>query len=110
MLFVSQVLIALREDRDGDDNEAAGVETLMRFSGPGSAIHQEGQVQQNKFILCAYDLAGRGLFLVSSTGGGRGGAHYSLAFTRYCFNQSCMVYGIHKGGRGGVLYCPIAVQ
>ena len=33
-----------------------------------------------------------------------------LAFTRYCYYQYCTVYGIPKGGRGGVLYCPIIVQ
>jgi len=27
-----------------------------------------------------------------------------LAFTRYCHCQYCMVYGIQKGGRGGVVY------
>jgi hypothetical protein len=39
------VLIALREDREGTVNMTAGVETLMRFSGPGSAIHMGGQVR-----------------------------------------------------------------
>jgi len=32
------------------------------------------------------------------------------AFTRYGYYQYCLVYGIPKGGRGGVVYCPIAVQ
>jgi len=39
-----------------------------------------------------------------------GSLHPALAFTRYCYYQYCMVYGIPKGGRGGVVYCPIAVQ
>jgi len=30
--------------------------------------------------------------------------------TRYCHYQSCMVYGIQKGGRGGVVYCAIDVH
>jgi len=34
----------------------------------------------------------------------------SLAFTRYCHHQCCMVYAIQKGGRGRALYCLIAVQ
>ena len=34
----------------------------------------------------------------------------ALAFTRYCYYQYCMVYGIQKGGRRRVVYCPIAVQ
>ena len=33
-----------------------------------------------------------------------------LAFTRYCYNEYCMVYGILERGRGGIVYCPIAVQ
>jgi len=33
-----------------------------------------------------------------------------LALTRYWYYQYCLVYGIQKGGRGGVVYCPIAVQ
>jgi len=33
-----------------------------------------------------------------------------LAVTRCCYYQYCMVYGIHKGGRGGVVYCAIDVQ
>jgi len=33
-----------------------------------------------------------------------------LAFTRYCYYQYCIVYSIPKGGRGGVVYCPIAVR
>ena len=33
-----------------------------------------------------------------------------LTFTRYCNDQYCMVYGLLKGGRGGVVYCAIAVQ
>jgi len=28
----------------------------------------------------------------------------NLAFTRYCYCQYCMVYGIHKGGAGGASY------
>ena len=39
----------------------------------------------------------------------RGGS-YGLAFTRYCHYQYCVVYGIHKGGRGGVVYCAIDVE
>jgi hypothetical protein len=39
------VLIALREDRESTGNVTAGVETLMRFSGPGSSIHMGGQVR-----------------------------------------------------------------
>jgi len=30
-------------------------------------------------------------------------------YTIFCY-QYCMVYGIQKGGRGGVVYWPIAVQ
>jgi len=37
-------------------------------------------------------------------------ARWCLAFTRYCCYQHCIVYGMPKGGRGGVVYCPIAVQ
>jgi len=33
-----------------------------------------------------------------------------LAFTRYCYCQYCIVYGIQKGARGGVVYCAIYVQ
>ena len=33
-------------------------------------------------------------------------ARVNPAFTRYCYHQYCMVYGIQKGGRGGVLYFP----
>jgi len=33
-----------------------------------------------------------------------------LAFTRYCHDQYCMVYGLLKGGRGGVVQRAIAVQ
>ena len=36
-------------------------------------------------------------------------AHIS-AFTRYCYDQYCMVYGIQQGGREGVVYWPIVVQ
>jgi len=39
----------------------------------------------------------------------RGGMR-DLAFTRFRSYQSCMVYGIQKGGREGVLYWPIVVQ
>jgi len=35
---------------------------------------------------------------------------YNLAFTRYCHDQYCMVYGLLKGGREGVVYCAVAVQ
>jgi len=35
---------------------------------------------------------------------------WCLAFTRYCYYQCCMVYGIYKGGREGVLYCSIDVK
>jgi len=38
------VLLALREDRESSGNVTAGVETLMRFSGPGSSIHMGGKV------------------------------------------------------------------
>jgi len=34
----------------------------------------------------------------------------TLACTRYCYNQYCMVYVIQKGHRGGVVYCAIIVQ
>jgi len=37
-------------------------------------------------------------------------ATYSLAFTQYWYYQYCMVYGIPKGARRGLVYCPIAVQ
>jgi len=33
-----------------------------------------------------------------------------MAFTRYCYCQYCMGYGIHKGVRGGVVYGAIVVQ
>jgi len=33
-----------------------------------------------------------------------------LAFTRYCHDQYCMVYGSLEGGRGTVVSCAIAVQ
>jgi len=33
-----------------------------------------------------------------------------FAFTRYCHDQYCMVYGIYTGGRGRVVYCAIDVQ
>ena len=33
-----------------------------------------------------------------------------LAFTGHCQYQLCMVYGIHKGGLGGVVYCAIVVR
>ena len=33
----------------------------------------------------------------------------NLAFTRYCYYQYGMVYGIQKGGRAKVVYCPIVV-
>jgi len=33
-----------------------------------------------------------------------------LAFTWYCHDQYCIVYGLLKGGRTGVVYCAIAVQ
>jgi len=33
-----------------------------------------------------------------------------LAFKRYCHCQYCMVYGIHEGGRVGVVYCALVVQ
>lgn len=42
--IIDLVLIELREDRSSSDNPAAGVETLMRFSGPGSSIHMGGKV------------------------------------------------------------------
>jgi len=35
---------------------------------------------------------------------------WQLAFTRYCYYQYCMVYGIHKRGRVGVVYCALIVQ
>jgi len=35
---------------------------------------------------------------------------HTLAFTRYCYCQSCMVYGIHTGGWRGVVYCAMVVQ
>ena len=31
-------------------------------------------------------------------------------YTRYCNCKSCMVYVIHKGNRGGVLYYPTVVR
>ena len=34
----------------------------------------------------------------------------TLAFTRYCHCQYCMVYGIYKGGRVGVVWCALVVQ
>jgi len=34
----------------------------------------------------------------------------TLAYTRYCHCQYCMVYCIHKGGRVGVVYCALVVQ
>ena len=40
----------------------------------------------------------------------KGQVKHVLAFTRYCYSQYCMVYGIHKGVRVGVVYCPITVQ
>ncbi|EOD05944.1 hypothetical protein EMIHUDRAFT_453564 [Emiliania huxleyi CCMP1516] len=42
--IIDLVLIALREDRADRSNPAAGVETLMRFSGPGSSIHMGSSV------------------------------------------------------------------
>jgi len=33
-----------------------------------------------------------------------------LPFTRYCRYQHCMVYGMHKGGWGGVVYSALDVQ
>jgi len=33
-----------------------------------------------------------------------------LAFTRYCHYQYCRVYGIKRGGGGGVVYCTIDVH
>jgi len=33
-----------------------------------------------------------------------------LAYTRYCHDQYCTVYGIHKGGRSQVVYCVKVVQ
>jgi len=36
--------------------------------------------------------------------------HCSLAFTRYCHYQYCIVYSKHKGGRGAVVQCTIDVQ
>ena len=34
----------------------------------------------------------------------------TLACTRYCHCQYCMVYGIRKGWPRGVVYCTIGVQ
>jgi len=34
----------------------------------------------------------------------------SLAFTRHCYSQYCMVYGMKTGGRRGVEYCAIVLQ
>jgi len=34
----------------------------------------------------------------------------SLAFTRYCHRQYCMVYGIQRRGRWGGVYCAMVVQ
>ena len=34
----------------------------------------------------------------------------NLAFIRYCLNQNCMMYGIRKKSRGGVVYCAKVVQ
>jgi len=34
----------------------------------------------------------------------------SLAFTRYCHHQYCMVHGIQKGGRQEGVYFPMVVQ
>jgi len=33
-----------------------------------------------------------------------------LTFTGYCEGQHCTVYGLLKGGRGGVVYCAMVVQ
>jgi len=33
-----------------------------------------------------------------------------LTFTGYCHDQHCRVYGLLKGGRGGVVYCAMVVQ
>ena len=41
---------------------------------------------------------------------GSGEEKRGLAFTRCCYDQYCMVYCIPKGGRGRVVYCPMAVQ
>jgi len=41
---------------------------------------------------------------------GRESGHLALAFTRYCHCQYCMVYGMYKGGRVGVVYCALVVQ
>jgi len=35
---------------------------------------------------------------------------WSLSFTRYCHYQYCMVYGINRGSRGGVIYCARVAQ
>jgi len=34
----------------------------------------------------------------------------NLAFTRYCHHQYFMVYGIHRRGRWGGVYCAMGVQ
>jgi len=33
-----------------------------------------------------------------------------LAFTQYCHYQYCMMYGIHRGGRVGVVYRAFVLQ
>ena len=48
--IIDLVLIELREDRSSSDNPAAGVETLMRFSGPGSSIHMGGKVSARESV------------------------------------------------------------
>ena len=40
--IIDVVLIALREKRSDDDT--TGVETLMRFAGPGSSLHESAGV------------------------------------------------------------------
>jgi len=40
----------------------------------------------------------------------KGSAKEYLAFTRDCYAQYCMVYGIQTRGRRGVEYCAIVVQ
>jgi len=37
-------------------------------------------------------------------------APLNLAFTRYCIHQYCMVYGIHRRGRCGGVYCAMVMQ
>jgi len=99
------------EGGDTGGGSCDGQHSSRGGGGPPSGIWEEGEPPHGT-LDDDDEIFSSEAFLANSASATASAANgcANFAFTRYCYYQYYMVYNIQKGGRWGIVYCPIVVQ